>query len=181
MENVKVSTSKWAMQYGLYLGAVHIVFLLTLYFSDMMFESKWPDYIGYVYIIGFTWWGIAKYKSDVNGGYITYGQGLGLGVMISLFAAIFSAATIYIIMKLDSSLSEKMLNILQENMMEANIPDDMMESMEKIYEMTVRPGVVALSDFLGKVFTGTVFSLIIAAIVKKNPDSTFYEAVKNVE
>ncbi|NPA35491.1 MAG: DUF4199 domain-containing protein [Chlorobi bacterium] len=181
MEKENNSTGKWAMQYGLYLGILQVILILTLYFSGIIFESKLQDYLGYVFAIAITWIGLDKYKSQVNRGFLTYGQGLGLGVMISLFSAIFSAATIYILMKLDGSLSEKMLNVIQEKMLEANMPDDMIESMQKVYEMTVKPGMVAMSDFLGKVFTGTIFSLIIAAIVKKNPDNTFYDAVKNVD
>ena len=100
---------------------------------------------------------------------------------VAQFAGIFAAATTYIIMKFDGSLSDQMLNLMEEEIMKSGMSDDMLENVEKMYKIMVTPGVVAFSGFINKVFTGTLISLIVAAFVKKNPESGFYEAVKDVE
>ena len=181
MEKSSNTVTKWAMTYGLYLGVFHILYISVLYFTHHFFNVGYYSYISTAFIIGVTWIGLVKYRDSVNQGVLKYGQGLGLGVLISVFAGIFAAATLYIYMKLDGSLSVDMLNQMEEEVLKSGMPDDMLESMEKMYKIMVLPGVVALSGFINKVITGTLISLIVAAFVKRNPDNGFYEAVKDVE
>jgi len=181
MEKSSNTLTKWAMTYGLYLGIFHIVFTVILYLSGHLFDSKYLGYISTAVVIIITWIGLIKYRDHVNNGVLKYGQGLGLGVLISVFAGIFAAATMYIIMKFDGSLSDQMLSLMEEEVMKSGMSDDMLENVEKMYKIMVTPGVVAFSGFINKVFTGTLISLIVAAFVKKNPESGFYEAVKDVE
>ena len=181
MERSSNTVTKWAMTYGLYLGVFHIIFIVILYFTGHFFNAGYYSYISTAFVIGITWVGLVKYRDEVNGGVLKYGQGLGLGVLISVFAGIFAAATLYIFMKFDGSLSNQMLDMMEDEIAKSGMPDDMLENMEKIYKIMVTPGVVALSGFINKVFTGTLISLIVAVFVKKNPDNGFYEAVKDVE
>ncbi len=181
MEKSSNTLTKWAMTYGLYLGIFHIIFIIIMYMTNHFFNNGYLSYISTAFVIGITWLGMTKYRDHVNNGVLKYGQGLGLGVLISVFAGIFAAATTYIIMKFDGSLSDQMLNLMEEEIMKSGMSDDMLENVEKMYKIMVTPGVVAFSGFINKVFTGTLISLIVAAFVKKNPESGFYEAVKDVE
>ena len=181
MEKNSNFVTKWAMTYGLYLGLFHIIFIIFLYLRGNIFDSKSYGYISMAFVIGIIWIGIVKYRDKVNKGFLTYGQGVGLGVLISVFGSIFAAATIYILMKLDTSLSIQRLTLLQEEAMKRGMPDEVLEKMEPWYTWWAKPFVVALSKLVNKIFLGTVFSLIIAAIVKRKPESGFYEAVKDIE
>ena len=181
MESNSNSVTKWAMTYGLYLGVFHIIFIVILYLTGHFFNSGYYGYISTAVVVWITWTGLVKFRDGVNGGFIKYGQGLGLGVLISVFAAIFAAATMYIIMKFDGSLSDDMLSLMVEEIEKSGLSGDMVDNVEKMYEMMVTPGVVALSAYINKVVGGTIISLVVAAFVKKNPESGFYEAVKDVE
>jgi membrane-bound ClpP family serine protease len=181
MENSSNTVTKWAMTYGLYLGVFHIIFIVIMYFTGHFFNSGYYGYISTAFVVGLTWQGLVKYRDEVSGGYIKYGKALGLGVLISVFAAIFAGATMYIIMKFDGSLSDEMLGMMVEEIERSGLSGEMVENVEKMYEVMVTPGVVALSAYINKVVGGTIISLIVAAFVKKNPESGFYDAVKDVE
>ncbi len=172
---------KWAMAYGLYLGIFHILFLLFFYFRGNVFEGRSYGYVLWIFIAGVTWFGLVAYRDKVNGGFLSYGQGMGLGVLISVFGAIFYSATIYLLMTFDGSLSNQLMEITQEALFNSGLPDELMESMEKMYEITLKPGIVGTSEFIGKVFAGTFITLIVAAIVKRKSDNSFYDAVKDIE
>jgi len=181
MENSSNSVTKWAMTYGLYLGVFHIIFNVILYLTNHLFNPGYYSYISTAVVIWITWSGLVKYRDGVNGGFMKYGQGLGLGVLISVFSGIFAAATMYIIMKFDGSLSDQMLDLMIEEVERSGLSGDMVDSMEKMYKIMVSPGVVALSAYISKIFGGAFISLIVAAFVKKNPENGFYDAVKDVE
>ena len=181
MEKNSNTVTKWAMTYGLYLGAFHIIFIIILYLTDHFFNGGYMSYISTAFVIGITWVGLSKFRDDVRGGVLKYGQAVGLGVLISVFAGIFAATTMYIIMRFDSSLSDQMFDLMEEEVVRSGLSDDMIENMQKMYRIMVTPGVVALSGYINKVISGTIISLIVAAFVKKNPENGFYEAVKDVE
>ncbi len=181
MEKNSISLTKWAMTYGLYLGVFHVIYLLVLYFRNHLFDNSFAGYILIVFVIGIIWIGLTGYRDKVNNGFLSYGQGVGLGVLISLFGGIFAAATMYILMTFDKSLSDQLLVVTQENLMKSGLPDELIESVSEMYEIAVKPGLVAFSEFFGKIFSGTLISLIVAAIAMKKPTSSFYDAVKNVE
>jgi len=84
-------------------------------------------------------------------------------------------------MKFDGSLSDEMLGMMVEEIERSGLSGEMVENVEKMYEIMVTPGVVALSAYINKVFGGTIISLVVAAFIKKNPETGFYEAVKDVE
>jgi hypothetical protein len=181
MERNSTSLRKWAMTYGLYLGIFHMLFILFLYSRNQMFDSGTLEYLSLAIIVGVTWFGLANYRDKVNKGILSYGQGVGLGVLISVFAGVFSATTIYMLMTFDKSLSDLLLVITQENLMKSGWPDELIENMSKMYEIAIKPGMVAFSEFFGKVFIGTLISLIVAIVVKRKPESSFYDAVKNID
>ncbi len=181
METKSTSLTKWAMTYGLYLGIFHIVVLMILYFREQLFTNVVSGYVVAVFVVGILWFGMTNYRDKVNGGVLSYGKGVGIGVMIALFGAIFASVTIYILMTFDPSLSTQYLNVLEQAAAQSGLADDMIDSMMKMYEIITRPGIMAFSKLLGLVFWGTIASLIIAAIVKKVPEDGFYNAVKDID
>ena len=102
-------------------------------------------------------------------------------MLISVFGSVFYSATIYLLMTFDGSLSNQLLEKTQEAMYNSGLPDDLMENMEKMFELAVKPGFVATSEFIGKVFSGTIITLVVAAVAKRESENGFDEAVKDIE
>lgn len=90
MENNPPKTGKFALNYGLILGGLGVVFGLMLYFQDAhTVQSTMSQVISMVLLIGVIFWGIINFKK-ANGGYLKMGEALKLGAGIGLVAAIIS-------------------------------------------------------------------------------------------
>ena len=88
MEETKLKTGKYALTYGLILGAISVAFLLMLYSLDMHYQGG-PMVMGVSLLITIAVIaiGMVQFKKD-NGGFMSFGQGLKVGVGIGLIAGI---------------------------------------------------------------------------------------------
>jgi hypothetical protein len=181
MEKKSASLSKSAMNYGLYLGIVLIVYSLVLYMLNETL-NKTLGYVSFVFVVTGIAYGLINFRDKVNGGILQYGTGVGLGVLISLFAGILSSAFSFILMQfIDPSLSDQVITMMQEEALKQGAPEGALEQAEGIYNFMAKPIVMAFLGIFSSVFWGTIISLILAAIFKKNPENSFEEAVKEVE
>ena len=58
----------------------------------------------------------------------------------------------------------------EEKLLERGLSEDMIEMQSQLMMKFMTPGMMALSSFISYIFMGTIFSLIIAAILKKEPN-----------
>ncbi|TAJ12508.1 DUF4199 domain-containing protein [Marinilabiliaceae bacterium JC017] len=181
MEKQTSSKTKMAMSYGLYLGLALVVYSLILYVSGQTF-NKSLGYVSYIIMLLGIGWGMKHYRDNVNNGLLTYGQGMGLGVLISVFAGVISGFFSFILMKyIDPSLMEQALAMAQEEALKGGATEAQLDQMEGVMGMFSNPWVIMISAIIGSAFIGAIISLILAAIFKRTPENSFEEAVKDVE
>ena len=86
MEETKPKTGKYALTYGLILGAISVVFIFMLYSLDMHYQGG-PMVMGISLIITIAMIviGMMQFKKD-NNGFMSFGEGLKIGVGIGLIA-----------------------------------------------------------------------------------------------
>lgn len=172
---------KSAMIYGLYLGIAITLYSVILYVTGQS-QNKSLGYITILfYAVGIVMSQIYYRNLELNGT-ISYGQAVGIGVAVMLFAGIVTALYNIIIFKIDPSLIEQ-IKVLQE---EAYLKNGMSEEMiEKTMEMSAKmmtPGVLAISGLFGSVFMGTIVSLVSSIFVKTQPnEDAFEEAMDEVK
>lgn len=88
MEEIKPKVGKFALNYGLLLGAVGIVFILMLYSLDMHYQGgMMVAGVSIVMTIVVMAIGMIQFKK-ANGGFMSFGQGLKVGVGIGLVGGI---------------------------------------------------------------------------------------------
>jgi hypothetical protein len=101
-------------------------------------------------------------------GMITFGQVVGAGVIIFLYAGVIMAVFTYILYTvIDPGLTAKKLAFLEEMMLKKGTPQAGIDTFMKMQEKLQKPSVVAPISILGNVFVGTIMSLIIAIFVRK--------------
>ncbi len=163
MENTQSSVSQVSIKYGIILGVVFIVFSLLLFMSGN-FGNQWLGAVQYLFLIA----GIVFAHNDFkrNGdGFMSYGQGLGIGTLTTLVSAVFSSIFTYIYMAfIDTNILEEMkeaqiLELESQGMSDAQIE-------QALGFMT--PGVIIVIAILFFVFIGFILSLIISAFTKNN-------------
>lgn len=88
MEDLQPKTGKIALNYGLLLGGISVVFGLMLYFMDMhTTQSPVLGVIGIAIMVAVILLGIAAYKK-ANAGFLTMGQAMRTGVGIAALAGV---------------------------------------------------------------------------------------------
>jgi len=169
MEETKSSLWKNALNWGVIMGIVTIIYSLLMYFLDLSLEP-WVNWASFVFIIGVLIFATITYRDKVLGGTITYGQALGFGVLTILVSVIISAIYSYIFMTIiDPEFVNKLLAMQEEKMIEQGVPAEQIEKGMEMVKKFMQPAVISLISIPSNMFFGLIITLITSAILKKNP------------
>lgn len=173
---------KTAMVYGLYLALVLTLFSVITYVAGLILNPK----IGYVsialVIIGVVIAQINYRNRELNGA-ITYGQALGFGVAIMLFAGIVTALyTLVLYTFIDPGLIDQMKAAQEDALLLKGLTPDQIDAAMAMASKMMSPVWMSIMALVGSVFSGTIVSLITSIFVKKQPDlDAFDEAMEDVK
>ena len=171
MENQKITTAKTALNFGLILGGISLVYSLMLFFLDMHYQGETAtSLIGYALLIGLVLWAIMHFKKN-NDGYISLSEALKTGVGTALISAIIVCIyTIVMIQYLDPEFLDKSIEYQKQKMLQEN-PEISVESVNKIFDMQKEfsgPFIISGFIIIFNLFFGFIISLIVGLIVKKS-------------
>lgn len=168
MEENKPGLLKFALTYGLIIGLALVVYAVILYIADAYF-NKALGYVQYVILIAGIVMAVIAFRDKAQGGYITYGRALGLGVLVALFAGTITIVFNYVMMNyIDPGLIDKSMAVIEETLQNSRfVPEDMIgPSLEK-----ARKNMTALWTLPVGIATftlvGFIISLVTSAILKK--------------
>jgi hypothetical protein len=164
------TVSSVAIKYGLLVGLISVVFSLILFLTQQNTNTAlgWISYV--ILIVGIVL-AYREFKRS-NSGFMSYGQGLGIGTLIGTVTGVLSAIFVYIyIAFVDSDLLERTRETQILEMERRNMSD---EQIDQAMEMTAGlfgPGFMALTALIGTIVLAFLFSLVIAAIMRNSrPD-----------
>lgn len=105
---------------------------------------------------------------EKNGGFISYGEGLGLGSLTSAVLGLLSSAfTIFYIQFIDPNLLTQGIDQMREELERKGMDDAQIEQALEVSQKFMSPGIMFVSVIFGYLIMGFIFSLIIAAIMRK--------------
>ena len=91
-ETQRPTTSKYALQYGLLLGGISVVLGIILYSMDLHYQGGLSILgVSLVIMLGCIIVGLLQFKK-ANNGYMSFGQGMKIGIGICLIGGIISMA-----------------------------------------------------------------------------------------
>ena len=161
--------------FGLYTAGVAIVITLISYFTgmDKSGTSGWINYLAWPFMILFLWLAMQERKRDDFGGTISYGQCVGTGALMGLWAGIATGIFMYvyftaIILGLIDVMLAKQQSTLQTQQIDPEKINKAMSWGRQMFIPFATGGAV-----IGDVFLGTVFGLILGifARTKEEPDA----------
>lgn len=164
--------------YALTLTMCGAVLNLLLYFTGFQTEKlatgQHFQWIGFIIMAVVLWLGIKAVRDEREGRYLTYGKGVGTGVLISLYSGLMSSVYSYIHFKfVNPEFVDYQLALIRPKWEAAGMGDAQMEQAEKIARMMMGPGVQACLTPIMVVLFGLILSLIISAFLKRPaPDAT---------
>jgi hypothetical protein len=166
MEN-QTTTTRTALKWGVIFGVITVLYNTSIYVSGQI-GNKNLGYIIYLIIGLGVYFAISDFKKE-NQGFLSFGQGLGLGTMMSTIMGLISSFYSFAYMKfIDSTLNEQMLKKIEQEMEKQGTPDDQIEKGMEFMKMVMNPGILFITGLLFVVFLGFILSLIVTAIIKKD-------------
>ena len=160
-----VTTTSVGLRYGLLAGLVGIVLSFVQFAAHM--EDTPLKYLGYVVLAGGIVLALRQFKAG-NYGFMSFGQGVGIGTLVSVVMGVLSAIFAYVYFNIiDPEIVGRMVEKARADM----------EARGGASEEQIDQGIAMMSKFmngplmmvivvLSSVLLGLVLSLIISAFIK---------------
>ncbi|MCM4153074.1 DUF4199 domain-containing protein [Arenibacter sp. N53] len=169
MEETKPKTGKYALTYGLLLGAIGIVFALMLYSLDMHYQGGMMVLsVSLIITIVMMVIGMLQFRKD-NNGLMSFGQALKIGVGIGLIGGIIGILFNQIMAGvIDPEMMNKAMEYQKGTLLETTkmTPDQIDAQMEMGKKFTT-PSMQIVFGLVYSVVASFLLSLIPALILKK--------------
>jgi hypothetical protein len=171
---------KTVVRFGLYgLGLMLAVLIINFLIFRNNYNWEVQEILGYATIILsllFVYFGIRHWRDNYNSGRLSFGEGLKLGSLITLFPSVaFGLFTLLEMNVLDPEFSNKYYAHYQEKLKASTPPDKIQQALEKLEsekEMFSSPFLQFTFMFLTVFLIGIVITVISSLILQskgKNP------------
>lgn len=170
MEENQPKTGKFALTYGGILGGIGIVFALMLYSLDMHYQQSMSIIIvSIVLTLAGIVIGQIQFKK-ANNGYMSFSQGLKVGVGICLIAGIIGLLFNQLMANvIDPEMMDKAMDFQKDQLMEStSMTPDQIDTQLEAQRKFMTPSMQMLFGMLYVIVTGFIFSLIPALVLKKS-------------
>ena len=167
----KTTVKQVSIKWGLITGVISIAMFLLFVVLDMIGDqsTSWLVFIPFIVIL------VLAHKQFKNegDGYMSYGQGLGIGIFISFISSIVSGMFTFIYIKfIDTSFNENLMNKIELTWEEDGMTDQQIDVAKGFVEMLQNPVIGFFVGILAAVFFGFIVSLIVSAFTKNtNPQA----------
>ncbi|MFT7442295.1 MAG: hypothetical protein ACI9Q3_000661 [Maribacter sp.] len=162
------------LNYGLYLGVIGIIVHLALWATGNVFTLQWVNsVISFVTMIVFIVLGIKQFKG-INSGFISWGQGVKIGLGITMISAVIAVVyTLIFTNIIEPTFQQQAMDFQAKAWEDAGLTSDQIEASVAMAEKFNSPAIVSAMILAFSAFVGFVFSAIIAAIMKKSEEETY--------
>lgn len=156
-----------ALKYGFLTALVAIVYSLILLVTDLS-NNPWLAAVSYLILIAGLVLAMKQYKV-MNHGYMSYGQGLGIGTIVSAIYGLLSSIFMWIYTSfVDPGYMERQLLRQEAEMLEKGMSQEQIDAGMGMVQSIQGPVLLIVVGTLSAIIMGFIFSLIIAAIMKNN-------------
>ena len=157
--------------WGLILAFVSIIYNVLLYMLDQNLNQA-LGYVGIIITLVVMIFGIRSFRDNVMDGILPFGTAFGFLMVVMIVSAIIGNIYAYILWTvIDPDIISKMMDMQMEKMMDKGIPEEAMEQAMKMTSKFMKPGVMLAMGTAFQLMFGTILSLIVAAIFKKEDSS----------
>lgn len=168
---MQTTTTQTALKWGAITGVISIILNTVNYVMNFDATDSATKYIamigGIIITIVMITLAMKDFKTQ-NSGFMSYGQGLGIGSMLGGVGGVIAGIYSFIYLKfIDPSHMETVKNFQMAKMEEQGLSSDQIEQAMKYTEMFTSPSAIVAFSIIFSVIFYFLFSLVIAAIQKK--------------
>ena len=173
MEN-QASSKSIILNNGLYLGIVSTIIHLILFATGSLLELQWVQSLsGFIAMLAFIIVGIKKFK-EANGGFISWGQGVKIGMGITMISAIIGVIYTLLFMNvIDPTFQQQAMEVQQQAWLDAGMTEEQIEGAAEMTKKFQSPGILSAMILAMSAFLGFVVSAIVAAVMKKSDEEQY--------
>ena len=162
----KTSTARVALKYGV-LASVVIMIYATIINVAGFSQNKILSSLSFIFMIVAIVLAMKDFRAQ-NKGFMTYGEGLGLGTLASAIMGLLSSAfTMFYIEFIDNTLLTQGMDQVREDMEKRGMDDAQIDQAMELSQKFMSPGIVFVMGVLGYLLMGFIISLIVAAIIRR--------------
>ncbi|MCY7329887.1 MAG: DUF4199 domain-containing protein [Saprospiraceae bacterium] len=161
---------------GLYIAAVTIVLGLIVYIAGLneaMMTNKPLSWANNILSLGLMFYfihtAIRMYRDQDNGGYLTVGNGMGLGTLAGLVAGVVTAIWMIIFMTfIAPDLMEMTKRVTMEQMQASGQSEEQVEEAMEMADMFFSPVFISIMIAIFSIFFGFLCGLVSGLIQKRD-------------
>jgi len=164
----RITVKEVSVKYGLYLGIILTIYSLALQLMGLA-ANEALGWVGYVVLIVLMVIAHKTFKNEGDG-FMSYGQGLGIGTLIALVAGLISTPISYLYVKfIDSSFLQAIKDKAIADMeQKGTMSDAEIESAMEIASTFMTAEFIFPIAFVAFIFFGFIISLIVSAFTKNS-------------
>lgn len=160
--------------YALVMAVAQIVVTFISFFlgyqTDKINSGAWFGFVPLLVSIVVLIFGIKAVREEQEGKYLSYGKGVGTGVLISLYSSLILAVYTFIHFSyVNPDFADHLVEASRVKWAAAGLSSSNMEGAEKGVRMFTKPVIQAAFSLVGGVVFGLILSLVISAFLKRNP------------
>jgi hypothetical protein len=173
MEN-QVSSKSFMVNNGVILGVVSVILLLVTYATGNHLNPHWSkSIIDGVVFIGVIFYGIKQFK-EANGGFLTWGEGVKIGVGIAVLGGAIVVIYNYLFMSfIEPDFMNQLMEVQNQMLIDQGMSEEQIEAANEMSQAFQSPGIMAAGGIIAYAIGGFIVSAITAAIMKKSEEEQY--------
>lgn len=163
----KITTSQAAIKNGIILGLFFMVYGMILQLLDLDVKTlQYFGYVNYVILIVVIVLGHKAFKEGGDG-FMTIGQGLGIGMIITAISSVMSSIFSYIYLYfIDDSMIAKLLDNQKDEMRAQGMSDEQIEQGIEMTGKFMTPELLPIIGIVSMLFIGLILAVIVSLFTK---------------
>ena len=163
--SASVSPTSVGMRYGLLTGLVSIIISFGLFATHM--EQSPLRFVSFLVLLGGMVLAMRYYKEN-NQGFMSFGEGVGIGAVLSAAVGVLSAIFSYVYMNfVDPEVVSRLMDKARADMeARGGLSDEQIDQAMSMSGKFMNGPIMMIAVVLGSVFFGVLLALIVSAFVK---------------
>ena len=164
--------------YAVVLSVTNIVLTLVFFFlgfqTDKMAQGTWiAGLLPFAVMIIVTWLGIKAVREEAKDKSLSYGKGVGTGVLIALYAGLIGAVYTFVHFTfINPNFADYAIDVARQQWAAKGMGDSQMDGAEKFMRIVYKPVVMAIMGVILSPLFGLIISLILSIFLKRKPAAT---------
>jgi|TARA_B110000971_G_C19653545_1_gene339009 hypothetical protein len=173
MEN-QVSSKNFMVNNGVILGVISVLVSLVLYATGNHLPPHWSaTLVSFILTIGCIILATKQFKA-VNGGFLSWGQGVKIGVGVAIVGGLIVVVYQYLFANfIEPEYMAQMIEIQNQAYLEGGMTEEQIEAANAMTSSFSSPGIMAAVGIITSAIFGFIISAITAAIMKKSEEETY--------